>query len=47
MTMAPFARARRLDDWWKIVDTNLGGTFHLVQAVLPGMRRARRRHASS
>jgi NAD(P)-dependent dehydrogenase (short-subunit alcohol dehydrogenase family) len=28
-----------LDDWWRIVDTNLGGTFHLVQAVLPGMRR--------
>ena len=37
MTMAPF-----LDhdpaDWWKVVDTNLGGTFHLVQAVLPHMR---------
>ncbi|MEO5710301.1 MAG: SDR family NAD(P)-dependent oxidoreductase [Nocardioidaceae bacterium] len=29
-----------LDDWWRVVDTNLGGTFHLVQAVLPGMRRA-------
>jgi NAD(P)-dependent dehydrogenase (short-subunit alcohol dehydrogenase family) len=28
-----------LDDWWRVVDTNLGGTFHLVQAVLPGMRR--------
>ncbi len=27
------------DDWWKVVDTNLGGTFHLIQAVLPGMRR--------
>ena len=27
------------DDWWQVVDTNLGGTFHLVQAVLPGMRR--------
>jgi NAD(P)-dependent dehydrogenase (short-subunit alcohol dehydrogenase family) len=27
-------------DWWKIVDTNLGGTFHTIQAVLPGMRRA-------
>lgn len=37
MTMAPF-----LDydpaDWWKVVDTNLGGTFALIQAVLPGMR---------
>lgn len=28
-----------LDDWWRVVDTNLGGTFQLVQAVLPGMRR--------
>jgi NAD(P)-dependent dehydrogenase (short-subunit alcohol dehydrogenase family) len=28
-----------LDDWWKVVDTNLGGTFHLVQSVIPGMRR--------
>jgi len=37
MTMAPL-----LDhddaDWWKVVDTNLGGTFFLVQAVLPHMR---------
>lgn len=29
-----------LEDWWRVVDTNLGGTFHLVQAVLPGMRKA-------
>lgn len=39
MTMAPL-----LDhdgaEWWKVVDTNLGGTFHLVQAVLPHMRAA-------
>ena len=28
-----------LADWWKVVDTNLGGTFQLVQSVLPGMRR--------
>ncbi|TRW79363.1 SDR family oxidoreductase [Mycolicibacterium sp. 018/SC-01/001] len=38
MTMAPL-----LDhddaDWWKVVDTNLGGTFFLIQAVLPHMRR--------
>jgi NAD(P)-dependent dehydrogenase (short-subunit alcohol dehydrogenase family) len=27
-------------DWWKVVDTNLGGTFFLVQAVLPHMRDA-------
>lgn len=38
MTMAPFLE-HDPDDWWKVVDTNLGGTFHLVQAVLPGMRR--------
>lgn len=38
MTMAPFLEAD-LAEWWKIIDTNLGGTFHLVQAVLPGMRR--------
>lgn len=27
------------DDWWKVVDTNLTGTFNIIQAVLPGMRR--------
>jgi NAD(P)-dependent dehydrogenase (short-subunit alcohol dehydrogenase family) len=26
-------------DWWKVVDTNLTGTFHTIQSVLPGMRR--------
>lgn len=26
-------------DWWKVVDTNLSGTFHVIQSVLPGMRR--------
>jgi NAD(P)-dependent dehydrogenase (short-subunit alcohol dehydrogenase family) len=39
MTMAPL-----LDhddtDWWKVVDTNLSGTFFLIQAVLPHMRAA-------
>lgn len=25
-------------DWWKVVDTNLGGTFHTIQSALPGMR---------
>lgn len=39
MTMAPLADYD-LDDWWRVVDTNLGGAFHLVQAVLPGMLRA-------
>ncbi len=38
MAMGPFEQ-HDLADWWRIIDTNLGGTFHLVQAVLPGMRR--------
>jgi NAD(P)-dependent dehydrogenase (short-subunit alcohol dehydrogenase family) len=38
MTMAPMAE-HDLSQWWRVVDTNLGGTFWLVQAVLPGMRR--------
>jgi NAD(P)-dependent dehydrogenase (short-subunit alcohol dehydrogenase family) len=38
MTMGPVLEAD-LDDWWRVVDTNLGGAFWLVQAVLPGMRR--------
>jgi NAD(P)-dependent dehydrogenase (short-subunit alcohol dehydrogenase family) len=38
MTMKPFLDAD-FADWWKVIDTNLSGTFHLVQAVLPGMRR--------
>lgn len=38
MSMAPFLEADPAD-WWKVIDTNLGGTFNLVQAVLPGMRR--------
>ncbi|MDQ2754960.1 MAG: SDR family oxidoreductase [Actinomycetota bacterium] len=38
MTMAPLLSAD-LDDWWSVIDVNLGGTFWLVQAVLPGMRR--------
>ncbi len=49
MTMAPFVDGERLreeqfdddeDDWWKVVDTNLAGTFASIQAVLPGMRRS-------
>jgi NAD(P)-dependent dehydrogenase (short-subunit alcohol dehydrogenase family) len=38
MSMAPFL-AHDPQDWWRVIDTNLSGTFHLVQAVLPGMRR--------
>ncbi|UXA13678.1 SDR family oxidoreductase [Mycobacterium sp. SMC-8] len=39
MTMAPLLE-HDADDWWKVVDTNLGGTFFLVQSVLPYMRDA-------
>ncbi|AQA03271.1 short-chain dehydrogenase [Mycobacterium sp. MS1601] len=37
MTMAPLLD-HDIDDWWKVVDTNLGGAFFLVQAALPHMR---------
>jgi NAD(P)-dependent dehydrogenase (short-subunit alcohol dehydrogenase family) len=49
MSMAPFTADERLreeqldddeEDWWKVVEVNLAGTFRLIQAVLPGMRRA-------
>lgn len=39
MSMAPILQHDE-QDWWRVVDTNLGGTFHLVQSVLPHMRRA-------
>jgi NAD(P)-dependent dehydrogenase (short-subunit alcohol dehydrogenase family) len=39
MTMAPLADHDDVD-WWKVVDTNLSGTFFLIQAVLPHMREA-------
>ncbi|AQT82266.1 short-chain dehydrogenase [Mycolicibacterium litorale] len=38
MSMGPVTEHDE-NDWWKVVDTNLGGTFHTIQAVLPGMRR--------
>jgi NAD(P)-dependent dehydrogenase (short-subunit alcohol dehydrogenase family) len=41
MTMAPFLDHDE-EDWWKIIDTNLAGTFYLIQAVLAGMRRTGR-----
>lgn len=37
MSMAPFLD-HDPDDWWRIVDTNLSGTFHLIRAAVPGMR---------
>lgn len=39
MSMAPLEQAS-LEDWWRVINVNLGGTFHLIQAVLPAMRRA-------
>lgn len=39
MSMAPFSDDDE-DDWWRVVEVNLAGTFRLIQAVLPGMRRA-------
>jgi 2-hydroxycyclohexanecarboxyl-CoA dehydrogenase len=38
MSMAPFVE-HDPDDWWRNVDVNLSGTFYLVRAVLPAMRR--------
>lgn len=37
MTMAPFVE-HEVEDWWKVVDTNLTGAFNLIQEVLPSMR---------
>lgn len=37
MTMAPFLE-HDLEDWWKVVDTNLTGTFNVIQEVLGSMR---------
>lgn len=37
MTMAPLLEHAE-EDWWQVVDTNLGGTYHLIRAVLPHMR---------
>jgi NAD(P)-dependent dehydrogenase (short-subunit alcohol dehydrogenase family) len=36
--MAPFLSDDEAD-WWQVVDTNLAGTFRVIQAALPGMRR--------
>lgn len=38
MTMSPLEE-HDPDDWWRVVDTNLGGTFLLIRAALHGMRR--------
>jgi NAD(P)-dependent dehydrogenase (short-subunit alcohol dehydrogenase family) len=38
MSMAPLTE-HDAGDWWRVIDTNLTGTVHLIQATLPGMRR--------
>lgn len=38
MSMQPFVE-HDPEDWWRNVDVNLSGTFFLLRAVLPGMRR--------
>jgi 2-hydroxycyclohexanecarboxyl-CoA dehydrogenase len=38
MSMRPFVE-HDPEDWWRNVDVNLSGTFFLLRAVLPGMRR--------
>jgi 2-hydroxycyclohexanecarboxyl-CoA dehydrogenase len=38
MSMQPFV-GHDPEDWWRNVDVNLSGTFFLLRAVLPGMRR--------
>lgn len=38
MTMAPFVE-HEPGDWWRNVHVNLSGTFFLIRAALPGMRR--------
>lgn len=37
MSMAPFVGYDH-EDWWKVVNTNLSGTFWLIQSALAGMR---------
>ena len=38
MSMAPFVDHDPAD-WWRNIDVNLSGTFHLVRAALPALRR--------
>lgn len=39
MSMRPFLE-HPLDDWWKVVNTNLTGAYNVVQAFLPAMKEA-------
>jgi NAD(P)-dependent dehydrogenase (short-subunit alcohol dehydrogenase family) len=36
LSTAPFAE-HDLDDWWRVIDVDLGGAFACAQAVMPGM----------
>ncbi|NKZ08805.1 SDR family NAD(P)-dependent oxidoreductase [Actinomadura latina] len=36
LAVAPFAE-HDLDDWWRVIDVDLGGAFACAQAVMPGM----------
>jgi NAD(P)-dependent dehydrogenase (short-subunit alcohol dehydrogenase family) len=38
MTMAP-VDSHPVEDWWRIVDTNLGGSFYLARAAAPHLVR--------
>jgi NAD(P)-dependent dehydrogenase (short-subunit alcohol dehydrogenase family) len=39
LSMGPFAETDPAE-WWDVIDVNLTGSYHLIQAVLPSMRRA-------
>jgi 2-hydroxycyclohexanecarboxyl-CoA dehydrogenase len=39
MSMSPFDE-HPPDDWWRNLDVNLSGTFFLIRAALPALRRA-------
>jgi len=40
MSMAPVDQYP-LDDWWRVVDTNLSGSFYLARAAVPHLRTTR------
>jgi NAD(P)-dependent dehydrogenase (short-subunit alcohol dehydrogenase family) len=40
MSMAP-VEVHDPSDWWRIVDTNLSGSFHLARAAVPHLRASR------
>jgi 2-hydroxycyclohexanecarboxyl-CoA dehydrogenase len=40
MSMAPVEN-HPLDDWWRVVDTNLSGSFYLARSAVPHLRATR------